>query len=192
MNYYEVNDIKKEIEKRIEKNAAFLSAWEKVTFPTKKDGTPFANMQKNIDGAKYSPVSYAMQGGEYELTVYAQTPKCGYIHDSIGAYELVRYLKDEEKITKKENYMPKQTCLEQVYKFDLEDIKKAIKNRIDYLRKYVDELKQQLSVTEDIVKEFAGAYKNAMQTVENLTSCFEHKDLFYAAKEYVINRYPYI
>lgn len=67
--YRNIEDIEKEMDKRIAETAAFLEAWRNVKFPTKKDGTPFKNMNKNFDGAKYVPISYAMQANENELVV---------------------------------------------------------------------------------------------------------------------------
>ena len=96
-NYYNFDGIKTELEKELEKNRAFLAAWENVSFPVKKDGKPFSVISKNIEGAKISACAYAMQAGENELTVYTFSANCGYIHDSIKLYELVRYLKDASR-----------------------------------------------------------------------------------------------
>lgn len=52
-NYYNLDGVKKNIEKEIEANEKLLEVWEKVTFPIKKDGKPFATMSKNISGATY-------------------------------------------------------------------------------------------------------------------------------------------
>lgn len=191
-NYYNFDGIKTELEKELDKNRAFLAAWKNVSFPVKKDGKPFSVISKNIDGAKISACAYAMQAGENELTVYTFSTNCGYIHDSIKLYELVRYLKDESMIAKTENYMPKQSYLEQVYKFDLEDIKNAVKARIEYLESYVSELEKQLSAAFEVLENFRAAYDAAMKKLESDTSGFQHKNLFYAVKDTVLARYPYI
>ena len=46
-NFYDLNEIKTAIRNDIEKHEAFLHAWENVSFPTKKDGSAFKQMQKN-------------------------------------------------------------------------------------------------------------------------------------------------
>jgi hypothetical protein len=188
---YTLDEIRTNIHKDIAVNKAYAEAWKKVTYPTKKDGTPFANMSKNIAGAKYSPVSYAMQQGEYELTVFTQTFAAGYIHDSINVYELVRYLKDESMIAKTENYMPKQSYFEQVYRFDLEDIKKAVANRIEYLESYVADLEKQLAKLDTVYANFRNAFDAAIKSLQEDTKGFSHNDIYYAVKDPVINRYPY-
>jgi len=150
--YYNLDAIKTGIERDIAINTAYVDAWKKVSFPTKKDGKPFAVMSKNINGAKYTLESYAMQPGEYELTVYTHCIAAGYIHDTIKVYELVRYLKDENMLAKTENYQPiVSKYLEQVYTFDLDDIKKAVSDRIEYLEKYVDDLKAQLAKSQKVL-----------------------------------------
>lgn len=191
-NYYNLDDIITSMKKDIARYTAFADAWRKVEFPTKKDGKPFASMSKNISGAKYNAVSYAMQAGESELTVYTQTSATGYIHDTIQVYNLVRYLKDPAIIAKTENYMPKQSYLEQVYRFDIEDIKKAVADRIAYCENYVKELERQITEAQRIFDNFRSAYDAAIRGLEADTADFEHKDLYYAVKDCVLSRYPYI
>ena len=191
-SYYNMDDIRTSLVKEIAINKAYIAAWENVSFPVKKDGKPFANMSKNISGAKYALESYARQTGEYELTVYTQATMCGYIHDSIKAYKLVRYLKDESMKAKTENYQNKNSYLEQVYKFDLDDIKKAVSDRIEYLKSYVSDLEKQLESLETVFRNFRAAYDNAIKQLEKDTACFEHKNSFYAVKDTVLARYPYV
>ena len=189
--YYNLDAIKTGIEKDIAINTAYLEAWKKVSFPTKKDGKPFAVMSKNISGARYSLESYAMQAGEYKLTVTAFCNAAGYISDTVKAHELIRYMKDESMKAKTENYQPKQTYLEQVYTYDLDDIKKAIADRIAYLESYISDLKAQKASAEKVFKNFRNAYENAMKQLETDCSEFSHKDLFYAVRDCVKSRYPY-
>ena len=46
-------DIINELNKDIEIKKELLKAWQQVKFVTKKDGTPFKSIQKNIVGASY-------------------------------------------------------------------------------------------------------------------------------------------
>lgn len=48
-----LNSIKRELKDYIEENKALLEAWERVTYLTKKDGTPFKSMSKNFNNAIY-------------------------------------------------------------------------------------------------------------------------------------------
>ena len=187
-----INDIKKNLEKEIDSATAFLTAWASVTFPTKKDGKPFANMSKDINGAKYTLDAYAMQPGEYRLTVYTQSQSSGYIHDEIDCYVLVRYLKDADKLKKTNNYMPKLSMLEQVYKYDLDDIKKAVADRIKYHEKRIQSLNEQLSRVEKAYNDFDAAYGEILNKLQEACNTNDisynngRNDLFYAIKDAVI------
>ena len=194
--FYNLDGIIAELKKELEKHIEFLAVWEKVTFPTKKDGTPFANMQKNIDGAKIGNTAMC-QPGEYNLTVNAYTNTSGYVHDTIDIYNLVKYLKDPAQIAKTQNYMPKQSYLEQVYAYDMDDIKQAVTARIEYMTKRVESLKAQIAKAENAYAAFKAAYATALDELQ--TNCDTQdvgysngkNDLYYAVKDTIVNRYPY-
>lgn len=194
--YYNLDEIITELKKELEKHIEFLGAWKKATFPTKKDGTPFANMQKNIDGAKIGNAAMC-QPGEYNLTVDAHTKTSGHVHDTIDIYNLVKYLKDPAQIAKTQNYMPKQPCLEQVYSYDLEDIKQAVSMRINYMVRRIESLKSQIEKAENVYTAFRNAYATAIDELKANCNTQDvgysdgKNDLFYAVKDTIVNRYPY-
>lgn len=191
-SYYDLNDIKNAISNDIERHEASLKAWENVTFPTKKDGSAFKQMQKNISGATYYMESWAMQPGEYRIRVNAHCNCAGYITDEIDAHVLVKYLKDENKKAKTQNYMQKISYLEQVYMFDIEDIKEAIKNRIEYHKNTIEAHKKQLKVASAAYKAFAEQFKKAVVELETTTNKKENSALYHAIFDTVTKRYPYI
>ena len=191
-DYYDLNDIKNAISNDIEKHEAILKAWENVTFPTKKDGSAFKQMQKNISGATYYMESWATQPGEYRIRVNAHCNCAGYITDEIDAHVLVKYLKDENKKAKTQNYMQKISYLEQVYMFDIEDIKEAIKNRIEYHKNTIEAHKKQLEVASAAYKTFAEQFKKAVVELETTTNKKENSTLYHAIFDTVTKRYPYI
>lgn len=45
MNYYDLDGIQTEIKRQIERTKCLIEKWKKVTYPTKKDGTPFKSMK---------------------------------------------------------------------------------------------------------------------------------------------------
>ena len=191
-NYYDLNDIKNAISNDIEKHEALLKAWENVTWPTKKDGSAFKQMQKNISGATYYMESWAMQPGEYRVRVNARCNCAGYITDEINAHNLVKYLKDENKKAKTQNYMQKISYLEQIYVFDLEDIKEAVKNRIEYHKNTIEAHKKQLEIASTAYKTFAEQFKKAVVELETTTNKKENSTLYHAIFDTVTRRYPYI
>lgn len=168
MDCYNLNGIIGNIEKEIDREESILTAWEKVTFPTKKDGKPFAQMGKNISGARYNLESYAIQPGEYELSITAWSKMQGYVSDTIKAHNLVKYLKSDAMAAKTENYMPKQPYLEQVYKYDLDDIKTAVSDRITRGRERVTALKRQKEIAETAYNKFLHAYRTCGRYLKRL------------------------
>lgn len=196
-NFYNLDGIKTDLQKKIAAKKALLAAWENVTFPTKKDGNPFANMSKNISGATYRNKDYTMQP-EKELYVHVWADMNGYIYDIIDCCELVKYLTDPAKVAKTDNYAPKLSYLEQLYNYDLEDIKEAINKRIAYLKNRITCLNCQLDIVETCYNEFKAGFGKLVSDLEN--QCSEAgsvgysgnvNDIYYDIKDTVINRYPY-
>lgn len=149
-------------------------------------------MSKNINGATYKTADYCLSANNVVLKVVANN-NYKWVTDSINCYTLVRYLKDKNKIAKTENYMPKESYLEQIYKYDLEDIKEAVNNRIEYLKGYVDSLKKQLEIADKTYIAFRKAYEDAMNVLDNVTET--KKDEYSFLKSSILdtikNRYPY-
>ena len=190
-DYYNMDGVKTALIKDLAKARAFRDAWKNVSFNTKKDGTPFVNMQKNINGAKYTRVSYAMQEGENELIVYTSAENCGYIHESINCYNLVKYLNDAEQIAKTENYMPKSQYLEQVYKYDLADIKKAVAKRIKHYDERIADLIKQIESCERIYMELRELYAAFMERAKEIDSEYHSGTFTHIITETIKSRYPY-
>lgn len=190
-NYYNLDGIKTMLKKEITLTDARIKAWENVTFPTKKDGTPFKTMSKNISGATYFMETTAMQAGEYRLRVGDWCNGYGYFSDEICVYELVRYLKDDSKRAKTQNYQPKQQWLEQVYTYDLDDIKQAIVDRIARLKKELTALEKQIQVADTVYNNFKTAYGEMLKQLEVDSMKSDDPTLYYAILDTVKNRYPY-
>ena len=189
-NLYNLDGIQTEIRKQIQHDTAILEAWKKVTFPTKKDGSAFKNMSKNISGASYYAQSYALQAGEYKIRVNAWYEMGGYISDEINAHNLVRYVDDAKK-AKTNNHMPKQQGLEQVYVYDLEDIKEAIQKRIAYLENRIQNLNKQLEFSEIAYKNFVNAYRAAAEQLASDAKKNDNPTLYHMIMDTVKARYPY-
>lgn len=191
-NCYNLDGIKTSLKIEIEEREAILKAWENVTFPTKKNGEPFAVMSKNINGATYKKADYGLSANNVVLKVVANN-NYKWVTDSINCYTLVRYLKDKNKIAKTENYMPKESCLEQIYKYDLEDIKEAVNNRIKFLKENIESLKKQLEIADKAYIAFRKAYEDAMNVLDNVTETKKDEYSFLKSNilETVKNRYPY-
>lgn len=175
-------DIKNELEKRLRETAAFLAGWQAVTFPTKKDGSPFAVMSKNISGARYTPETYALQPGEYELTICVvdETDHCRrYVTDFLRVHCFVDDL-DEKKRAKTQNFQPATGGLRQIYTYDLEDIKEAITARIDHLERRKAALTAQLEKLDTVYDYYEKSVNDLEKTLKDITGYNDgFSDLYY-------------
>lgn len=196
-NYYNLDGIITELKKELRKTEAFIEAWQAVTFPTKKDGTPFKQISKNIKGATYATPSYSINSQNKDLTVYTGHIKdIGYTNDTIPCSEILRYMKDKNKLAKTENYAEKINYLEQLYIYDLDDIKEAIKDKIIRLQHKKESLKNQIVKVEHIYKQFRTAYSNAEHELKEECNALsngynEGASLYYMILNTVKERYPY-
>jgi len=190
-NYYNLDGVKTYLEKTLDEKETILAAWQAVSFNTKKDGKPFAALAKNFNNARVGRESYDTMEYEKRLYVYGVSRLNGYVYDDIRLWENANYLKDSKKLSKTDNIVNLGGCWAKQYVFDLEDIKQAIADRIEYLEKYCKELRGQIEKAETVYNNFKTAYENAMKTLENDTCEFESKTLFYAVRETIKERYPY-
>lgn len=189
-NYYNLDGIKTELNKRLSYEKSILKAWENVTFPTKKDGTPFKVMSKNFDGAKLYLDNFAWHDYEKRLKVNTFDDLNRYISEDINCYNQVKYISDKSKLEKVSNIMPKEPMLEQIYVYDLEDIKEEIQKTINRHKENIVSLEKQIDQAEKAYNNFVADYKKA---IENLVETCGANDnsLFYAVRDTVKERYPY-
>lgn len=189
-NHYNLDSIKTELNKRLSYEKSILKAWENVTFPTKKDGTPFKVMSKNFDGAKLYLDNFAWHDYEKRLKVNTFDDLNGYISEDINCYNQVKYISDKSKLEKVSNIMPKEPMLEQIYVYDLDDIKEDIKKTINRHKENIMSLEKQIVQAEKAYNDFVADYKKA---IENLIETCGANDnsLFYAVRDTVKTRYPY-
>lgn len=199
-NYYNLDAIKTEMKKDVARDRAILAAWECVTFPTKKDGKPFAILSKNIDGARITHYCGHTTPDDAQLTVYTSAPGCGYVNDDIYIHNSVHYLTDEQK-TKPQNIVECGGWPAAVYAYDLDDVKKAVADRIASLRERVASLERQLAAADAVFYAFRDAYKAAAEKLASDCEQFARYGergarsactLERAVVECVTSRYPYI
>ena len=112
-NFYNLDSIKQALAKDLWKKESLLKAWQAVTFPTKKDGKPFATLYKNIDGAKLVNNTFSLRGTiekKLMITTFDSIGCNGYVSDEINCY---KYLTDctEEQKAKTQNHAPHESML---------------------------------------------------------------------------------
>jgi hypothetical protein len=102
-NFYNLDGIKTALKKEIEEKEAILKAWENVTFPTKKNGEPFVNMSKNINGATYKKADYGLSANNVELKKQLEIADKAYAGFR-KVYEDAMAVLDNVTETKKDEY----------------------------------------------------------------------------------------
>jgi hypothetical protein len=176
-NYYNLEGIKAHLTKELARAEAFRDAWAAVTYPTKKDGQPFATLSKNIKGASYTQKAYGTKG-ECELTVYTQATGCGYIHDSIDCYKNAQYASEEQK-AKPQNIIKRPPFVD-AYIYDLDDIKAAVKRQAERYAERAEELKRQLEECERVYAETARAWDAFNEELSRIYKPFTTNTMYYA------------
>lgn len=185
---YDLNEITTKMENKITRAKGLLSAWQAVTFPTKKDGTAFKTLSKNIDGAKLAQSRYNPHYGENILTVYTDHLKgCGYCSDDIYCYDTVSAYTNNKRAEEKPENVIINEYGGKVYSFDLDDIKQAVKDRITYLKQRIEELETQYNNIEKIYSDFYNAYETAINNLSDATRGKDgsNRDLFYLVRDTV-------
>lgn len=151
-----------------EMNADLISAemlvklWKSVSFVSKKDGTPYHILSKNIVGAEIRKKIFASYSYEKELFVYGWSHETGSVHDAIDLYVPVQYAS--------KNYLDKQQNIEDdIYFLDIDDIKNRINESIDYWNGRIEELKTSISRLEEVCNKCDEVRKNLKEFTGNQT-----------------------
>lgn len=153
MNYYSLDGIQTEIKREIEKTKCLIETWRKVTYLTKKDGTPFKNMSKNFNGA-----TYTKKDNNPELSICGWSKFSGYEHDYIFCYET------------KYDHGASTTIF-----YNMEQIKEKINDRINDLKRKLVSLEKQLEVSKKAYTEFQEVYNNMRNQLKKLSGCENEK-----------------
>lgn len=169
---YNVEEIKTSMEKEIARMESLVSAWKAVTYPTKKNGQPFARLSANIAGAKMGYKTYLPCAQENILTVTAFCKKNGYVSDDIYLY----------------NYQHGDSP---VHYFTLDEIKEAVNKNIAHHEKRIAAMRKQLETVDTVYRTFRTKIEQAVAYLEEASEKDEDSEMFYDIKDTVFSRYPY-
>lgn len=125
---YKYREIEKALKNDLDKSETLIKLWSEVTYKTKKDGTQFKTLGKNIIGAEVRQTRYASHSYEKELVVSGWTKDGQFVSDGINLYAPTQYA-SESYIIKKQN------IYDGIYYLDLEDVKICIADKIEYCNK---------------------------------------------------------
>ncbi len=180
---------------------AALKLWQSVTFPTKKNGEPFAILSKNIEGAKIITDSYNLKGVEDTLQVFGNRADGRYIPSDFWACSLnlyasiesdkygTRYMSErdlaiyQKSKQKPQNVRKRGEWVKDAYIFDLEDIKEAVAQRIADIKDRIEERTEQIANCEAVFKEFSARIEAFQTDLEKATNKSKSPRLYYLVAE---------
>lgn len=125
---YKYREIEKALKNDLDKYETLTKLWSEVSYNTKKDGTPFKLLSKNIIGAEVRLTRYASYSYEKELVVSGRTKDGQFVSDGIDLYAPTKYA-SASYLKKKQN------IYDGIYYLDLEDVKIRIADKIEYCNK---------------------------------------------------------
>lgn len=116
---------------------------EKVTYPTKKDGSAFKIMSKNFDGATYGKIYHYSDNLYLEITIECNRNNSQYwVDDTI-------YCGNRHKVD------------------TLEEIKQKVLDRIEYLKDMASSKEHQLEIIDSVYEEFENTYGSMCQQLKD-------------------------
>lgn len=124
-----LEQIKRDLEKDIVKNKSKLETWKRVTYLTKKDGSPYKIMAKNFENAKY---------GTRFNTFYLEI-SCECNNNQYKVYDDI-------------------FCGNKFQEYTLEKIKEKVIERIEYLKNRIKSQEYQLMIIDSVYEEFEQSY----------------------------------
>lgn len=188
MLYFKHNNsdsIKKELQETIYSKTQALEMWQNVKYITKKDGTPFANLSKNFEGAKISGGDMPeLQVGEYMRGVNdSYLTKTESMWDkSIRVYVYAQDITDD---TKRDILQLAYNGQPYKYWLTLDEIKKAVVDKIEQLKTDIKEYQHYLAICDEAFATYRKAIEEADKKLAEMTghqqdSKLKTSSLYYA------------
>ena len=138
-----LNSIKRELKDYIEENKALLEAWERVTYLTKKDGTPFKSMSKNFNNAIYKRKE-SFRGYILEVdTKFTPNHRRSYFRNYIDCGN-----KDNPNT--------------------LEEIKQKVSKEIESKKRFIKSLEKRLEIIDYDYEELSKSYDDIRENLKEL------------------------
>lgn len=161
-NYNEA-DVRSELTRNLNRYKSLKDAWEKVTYPTKKDGSPFKVLSKNFENATLKQWPYAIHTYQLVLNVYTyakhENGTSEAISDTIYCYSNT----EERSLT-------------------LDEIKVLVADRIAYYKTLIKNVESDLKALHELYTSFYDSYKSA---IDKLNAACADKSTYYAIKKCV-------
>ena len=183
-----VNDITLKLENYKKEYEEKKQAWEQVKRLYKKDGSEFANKQKNIDGASFGKYNPNEDWMHPYLTVYYGSR---YQEESIPMFLYIDTLKkDDSRLSNKDQIKEDGCCcVRSTYIYNIDECFEAIQEHIKFLNDKIEDYKKQLAIVEEITQKADLIINQANELLkdERLSDGYYHNTLGYSIRDYIKN-----
>lgn len=169
--------IKTELRKSIDRAETLKAAWEKVERCTKKNGEDFAALAKNFKNASVYDSAYSMVP-EKEIRVSGFSKYSGWISDEIKNRELARYSKKEVAPDR----IIKESFLAPYFYLTVSEMFDDIAAKIAYYAGRIEKLTAELEKADSVFQSFKAAIDAAL---DRLSAETESTDLYCQCAEYL-------
>ena len=161
MNY---TDIEKSLNETIEYYTDRISLWENVTFPTKKDGSPFKVLSRNIAGAEIGKY-YPVEDWSHPYLTVSGRPGKKWISDEIPIIYDRNFYKflPEDNENREDRRTPWGTVN---HVLTLDEIKQAVSHTIDEYKQLKAQAEESLANSKESF-EFVSEKLNEIKTYIN-------------------------
>lgn len=163
---YGLEGLKEVLRISIAKHQALADEWAKVTRHYKKDGTDFANMDKNFSCGVQKCTS-SEKPWRKSLHVFVCATPGGYASDKIMIYRTVNNYD-------REDYADRDIIDDGYYSYFLytaDELEEKIRQHIAHHRRQAEDAERDLEVLDKVYDEFHGEVMGAMKKMRDQVSC---------------------
>ena len=180
MIYFKHNNsdsIKKELQDTLYSKTQALEMWQNVTYPTKKDGTPFVNLSKNFEGAK---IEFSYNGPDLVAGGYMRG-----VNEWDKSIRVYVYAQDSTDDIERAIFQFGYNGQPYKYWLTLDEMKKAVADKIEQLKAEIEEYQHYLAICDEAFLTYRKAVEEADKRLAEMTghqqdSKLKTSSLYYA------------
>lgn len=172
---FKIEELKNNLNKRIERNNIIIEKLKSIEIVTKKDGKPFKNLSQNFTNCKIVKDENSLHYNAINLCIYFMI---GYKHDyyKIDLYDYCDELSNDD-----ERKIANNGILRSIYIYNIDEIKSLINSTIENLKKQKESYKMQLKNCDKIAKSYLDKQFKLIEKLEN--DCGGKNSLYYALRD---------
>lgn len=176
-------DVMNELNKSENYYRCRIEAWKKVSRLSKKDGSDFATLSKNFEGAKICMPYYLNSVSDRQIEICFTDENGRFATDY---FKIWRKAKDGQELTGRNTYKP---WSETWYEMNTEEIFEEINATIEKYQTWLDSIIEQKKVAKKTFSKLEKMVKEAKTLVDDVNDKEGSSTLHFALRSYVENFY---